>query len=298
MRLIEDIASLRQVRQAMQGKVGLVPTMGALHEGHLSLVEYARAENDHVITTIFVNPTQFSPDEDLGAYPRDLDGDLAKLEQAGVDAVFFPSPTLMYPSGFQTYVMVEDVAQGLEGGQRPEHFRGVATIVAKLFNLVQPSVAYFGQKDAQQVVVIRRMVADLNFPLEIAVCPIVRELDGVAMSSRNVYLNAEERENAGILNQSLRLAGEAYAQGERDPNALRMLIQSNIGMIPTLEADYISVARADNLQEVHEATDVPVLVSLAVQVGKPRLLDNCLLPLSLNTREGASKVLGRSDNET
>lgn len=292
MQLIEDILTLREVRQNMPGNVGLVPTMGALHEGHLSLVDYARAENDHVVATIFVNPTQFSPTEDLSAYPRDLDGDLAKLAKAGVDAVFFPTPTLMYPEGFQTYVLVEAVSQGLEGAHRPEHFRGVATVVGKLFNLVQPTIAYFGQKDAQQVVVIRRMVADLNFPLEIAICPIVREPDGLAMSSRNVYLSPEERKHASIINHALSLVGEAYAQGERNPDQLRALIQSTLETIPKAKVDYISVARAGDLREVDAPTDDPLLVSLTVKIGKPRLLDNCLLPLSLNNREGASTVLG------
>ena len=162
MQVIDNIATLREVRQSLNGSVGLVPTMGALHDGHLSLARYAREENDHLIATIFVNPTQFAPDEDLDAYPRDLDGDLSKFEAEGVDYVFTPTPALMYPQGYQTYVLVEDVTQGLESVQRPDHFRGVTTVVSKLFNLTQPTIAYFGQKDAQQVVVIRRMVADLN----------------------------------------------------------------------------------------------------------------------------------------
>ena len=167
--------------------------MGYLHEGHISLVEYARQENDVVIATIFVNPTQFAKGEDLESYPRDLPHDLGMLERAGVDIVFTPTPALMYPEGYQTYVTVETVTQGLEGAQREGHFRGVATVVSKLFNLTQPNVAYFGQKDAQQVVVIRQFVRDLNFPVEIAICPIVREADGLALSSRNVYLSADER---------------------------------------------------------------------------------------------------------
>lgn len=276
----------------MSGKVGLVPTMGYLHAGHMSLVAAAREICDSVIATIFVNPTQFAPDEDLAQYPRDMPRDLQMLAEAGVDAVFFPTPDLMYPPTFQTWVTVEGVTQGREGGERPTHFRGVTTIVNKLFNLTQPDVAFFGQKDAQQVIVIRRMVHDLNIPVEIQVCPIVREEDGVALSSRNVYLSDTERVAARVLNQSLRAAGDAYAEGERHPDKLRRLVMAKIKAQPHVEPDYVSLADAATFEEVATPTDRPLLLSIAAQVGKPRLLDNCLLPLTLNTRQGATSALG------
>lgn len=292
MEIVDTIDALRQARRSLNGRVGLVPTMGALHAGHLSLVRAARDDNDAVITTIFINPTQFAPNEDLDAYPHDLDGDLAKLEAAGVDIVFTPTPDLMYPAGFQTYVTVERVTQGLEGAQRPGHFRGVATVVSKLFNLTQPSFAYFGQKDAQQVVVLRRMVADLNFPLDIVVIPTEREADGLAMSSRNVYLKPAERQSATVLNRALMAAGEAYDLGERDPYQLRRIMQDLVEAEPLAHPDYFSVADALTLQEAESPSDKPLLLSLTVKIGTPRLLDNRLLPVSLNTREGLTAHLG------
>lgn len=293
MRVVEIIADLRSARRDLPGRVGVVPTMGALHEGHLSLVGAAREDNDSVLVTIFVNPTQFSPDDDLDAYPRDLPGDLAKLESAGVDLIFTPTPALMYPSGYQTYIEVEGVTQGLEGAHRPGHFRGVTTVVGKLFNLTQPDTAYFGQKDAQQVVVIRRMVADLNFPIEVVVCPIMREPDGLAMSSRNVYLNARERQAATVLNRAIRAAGDAYTHGERHLERLREMIRDVLVSEPLAQVDYVSVADTATLAELHDETDAPMLVSLTAQVGKPRLLDNALLPLDLNTRVGLTATLGK-----
>lgn len=292
MQVIDNIAELRSVRGALQGRIGLVPTMGYLHEGHLSLVRAARAENDAVIATIFINPTQFSADEDLSTYPRDMPHDLAMLEAEGVNVVFTPTPEMMYPPRYQTYVSVEQVTQGREGATRPEHFRGVTTIVSKLFNLTQPDTAYFGQKDAQQVVVIRQMVRDLNFPLQIVVCPITREHDGLAMSSRNVYLNETERQAATALSRAWQAAGALYEQGTRDPDALRQAAETIIKAEPLAQLDYISLAHAHTLEEATAPSNTPLLLSLAAQVGKPRLLDNCLLPLSLNTREGATKTLG------
>ncbi|MEQ8674435.1 MAG: pantoate--beta-alanine ligase [Aggregatilineales bacterium] len=292
MQIIDSLSDLRQARRDLMGRVGLVPTMGALHQGHMSLVDAARADNDSVIATIFVNPTQFAANEDLSAYPRDLDGDLAKFEAAGVDIVFTPTPAMMYPDGFQTYITVEQVTQGLEGAHRPGHFRGVTTIVSKLFNLTQPTTAYFGQKDAQQVVVIRRMVADLNFPLEIAVIPTQREADGLAMSSRNVYLTHAERQSATVLNRALVAAGEAYEQGERAPDVLLSVMQDVVTMDALAKPEYFSVADAVTLQELDVATHTPMLLSLTVQIGKPRLLDNRLLPIALNTREGLTATLG------
>lgn len=293
MQVIETIAELRSARKAITGTVGLVPTMGYLHNGHLSLVDYAHQENDAVIATIFVNPTQFAQGEDLETYPRNLPRDLAMLEAAGVDFVFTPTPVLMYPEGYQTYVTVENVTQGLEGAQRDGHFRGVATVVSKLFNLIQSDIAYFGQKDAQQVVVIRQFVRDLNFPVEIAICPIVRETDGLALSSRNVYLSADEREVATILYQSIQAVGDAYESGERNPQNLRRIAEELIRAEPLADLNYVSIANPSTLAEVAEATDDPLLLSLAVKIGQPRLLDNCLLPLALNNRDDASNILGK-----
>lgn len=292
MQIIETIDVLRRVRRAITEQVGLVPTMGYLHQGHLSLVEYARQENNIVIATIFVNPTQFGQGEDLESYPRDLPRDYELLESAGVDYVFVPSPDLMYPKGFHTSIHVEHVTQGLEGEHRAGHFKGVATVVAKLFNLVQPDKAYFGQKDAQQVVVIRQMIRDLNFPVEIAVCPIVRETDGLAMSSRNIYLSPEERTSATVLYNAIQAIGQAYQSGERHPKHLLDIGRDMIEAEPLAELNYIALTKPDSLNETIEPTEKPMLLSMAVKVGQPRLLDNCLLPLSLNNRKDASKILG------
>lgn len=288
----DTVDSFRQFRQGLSGSVGLVPTMGFLHAGHLSLIEAAQAENDHVVVSIFVNPTQFAQGEDLDSYPRDLPRDLALLESAGVSGVFMPTPDQMYPAGFQTYVTVEHLTAGLEGAQRPTHFRGVTTVVSKLFNIVQADRAYFGQKDAQQVVVIRRMVADLNLPVKIEVCPILREDDGLAMSSRNVYLSETDRKRALAINQALKSAGELYANGERNPDQFRNIIRKQLKQQARIEPDYVSVADARTLVECINATSAPLLVSVAAQVGKPRLLDNCLLPIELNTRVGVTATLG------
>lgn len=292
MQILETIEDLRLACNLMTGKVGLVPTMGYLHAGHMALVDYARHENDTVIATIFVNPTQFGEGEDLSTYPRDLPRDFAMLESAGVDFVFTPTPAMMYPQNFQTYITVEQVTQGLEGAHRDGHFRGVGTIVAKLFNLTQPDVAYFGQKDAQQVVVIRRMVQDLNFPLQIAVCPIIREDDGLAMSSRNVYLNPEERASATVLYRAIQLVGSAYDAGERHPDGLLDMARDAIQAEPLARLDYVALSNPITLESIKTTTEKPMLFSMAVQIGKPRLLDNCLLPMSLNTRDGATNVLG------
>lgn len=290
--VISEIEALRAARSQLGGRVGLVPTMGALHEGHLALVRQARQENDSVFVSIFVNPTQFAPTEDYASYPRDLAHDLALLEGVGVDYVFTPTPAVMYPAGFQTYLTVERVSMGLEGDRRPGHFRGVATVVAKLFNLVQPHAAYFGQKDAQQVVVIRRMVRDMNFPLEIIVCPTVREADGLAMSSRNAYLTAEERAAAPVIYKSLCAAADAYDSGERRPERLRSIALDVLANEPLAQVEYVAINDPHTLLGVHQPTDEPVLLSMVVKIGKPRLLDNCLLPWSLNDRAGLSAVLG------
>jgi pantoate--beta-alanine ligase len=250
--------------------------MGYLHEGHLSLVRRAREECASVAVSIFVNPTQFSPDEDLETYPRDLDGDLARLEAVGVDLVWTPTPEGIYPPGFQTWVQVEGLTQRLEGAMRPGHFRGVTTIVAKLFNAVCPDKAYFGQKDAQQVVVVRRMVRDLNFPLEIVVCPIVREADGLAMSSRNAYLTPAQRSAAAVLYRALTKAAAAFEQGEREGGRLREIMTATLEAEPLARTEYVSCADPDTLKELDQVTD-RALLSMAVYVGETRLIDNLIL---------------------
>ncbi|WP_448592209.1 pantoate--beta-alanine ligase [Thermoflexus hugenholtzii] len=277
MRVVHTIAEARAVRRALPGTWGFVPTMGYLHEGHLSLVRRARAENDRVAVSIFVNPTQFGPHEDYARYPRDLERDLRLLEPLGVDLVFVPSVEEMYPPGFQTWVIVEEVSRPLEGASRPGHFRGVATVVAKLFNILQPDRAYFGQKDAQQTVVIRRMVQDLNIPVEIVICPTVREPDGLAMSSRNTYLSPEERRAATVLFRALQAAKARYEAGERDAERLREAMREVIRAEPLARIDYVSVAHPETLQEL-EQVEGPALLSLAVYIGTTRLIDNIMLP--------------------
>jgi len=273
MQTISTINDLRLARAGLAAPVGLVPTMGFLHEGHLSLVRAAGAECASVAVSIFVNPTQFGPNEDLGAYPRDLPRDLRLLEAEGVDLVWTPTPEIMYPPGFQTWVTVEEVTQPLEGAMRPGHFRGVATVVAKLFTAVQPDKAYFGQKDAQQAAVIRQMTRDLNFPIEIVVCPIVREHDGLAMSSRNVYLNPEERAAATMLSRALFTARDAFQAGERDAERLRQGMAEIINAEPLARLQYVSCAHPDTLEELQGPVS-RALLSMAVYVGKTRLIDN------------------------
>ncbi|MCC7357976.1 MAG: pantoate--beta-alanine ligase [Anaerolineales bacterium] len=274
---LTSFADLRAARRSLTGSLGLVPTMGYLHRGHLSLVERARAENAHVAVSIFVNPTQFGPNEDLSRYPRDLTHDLELLAGYHVDLVWAPTPEELYPAGFQTWVSVEQVSAPLEGKQRPGHFRGVATVVAKLFNAFTPDRAYFGQKDAQQVVVIRRLARDLNFPLEIVTCPIVREPDGLALSSRNVYLNAEERQAATVLSRALRAAEAAFAAGERDADVLRAMVGSALAQEPLAREEYVSAADPETLAELETVGPGGALLSLAVRVGKTRLIDNVVL---------------------
>ncbi|KAF0106849.1 MAG: pantoate--beta-alanine ligase [Anaerolineaceae bacterium] len=276
MKIVSSIQELNAARPLLPGPVGLVPTMGFLHAGHISLVERARRECAGVIVSIFVNPAQFGPNEDLAKYPRDLPRDLALLEAAGADLVWTPTPEVMYPPGFQTWITVEGLTAPLEGAQRPGHFRGVTTVVAKLFNAVQPQKAYFGQKDAQQAAVIRRMTKDLNFPIEIVVCPTVREADGLAMSSRNTYLNPEERKAATVLFRALTAAKAAHEQGERDAEALRRILTGTISAEPLARLQYASCADYDTLEELEKVTGKSLL-SMAVFVGKTRLIDNFVL---------------------
>ena len=270
------LSELQSARLSFSGTVGLVPTMGYLHEGHLSLVRRARQECDHVAVSIFVNPTQFGPKEDLSNYPRDPARDLSLLEPLGVDLIWMPTAEIMYPPGYQTWVEVEAITRPLEGAMRPGHFRGVTTVVAKLFIGIQPHRAYFGQKDAQQAAVIRQMTRDLNFPIEIVVCPIVREPDGLAMSSRNVYLDTDQRKAATVLYRSLSAAKAAYANGERDAEKLRQLMKDVVASEPLAQMQYISCADYDTLGELDTVTG-KALLSMAVFVGKTRLIDNMVL---------------------
>ncbi len=276
MKTVVTVNELRTERSGLPESVGLVPTMGFLHEGHLSLVRAARKDCLSVVVSIFVNPTQFGPSEDLAAYPRDLQRDLGLLDKEGVDLVWVPTPDIMYPPEFQTWVTVEEVSKRLEGAMRPGHFRGVTTIVAKLFNAVQPDKAYFGQKDAQQTVVIRRMVGDLNLPVEILVCPTVREADGVAMSSRNTYLDPAERQAATVLWRALNAARAAFQAGERDPENIRQVMTETLNQEPQARLQYVSCAHPDTLVELEQPIE-RALLSMAVFIGKTRLIDNLLL---------------------
>jgi pantoate--beta-alanine ligase len=275
MKSVETIAMYSKIRPQLGEPVGFVPTMGYLHEGHLSLVRKAREENRTVVVSIFVNPTQFGPGEDFKSYPRDTQRDLAMLEPY-TDIVFMPSAEELYPPGYNSWVDIEGITDVLEGAVRPGHFRGVATVCTKLFNIVQPTRAYFAQKDAQQLLVIKKMVSELNMPLEIVTCPTIREPDGLAMSSRNTYLDKAQRQAATVLYRALTLAEELYAGGERDANTIRRKMTEMIEQEPLAEIDYISVADAETLKELDKIED-KALVSTAVKIGKTRLIDNIAL---------------------
>ncbi len=271
-----SLSDLRKIRRSLPGTFGLVPTMGALHAGHASLIRRAKDECDRVGVSIFVNPAQFGPGEDFEKYPRSLEADLRMLEQLGVDLVWTPAAESMYSPGFQTWITVEELSAPLEGSCRPGHFRGVATVVAKLLNAFQPDKAYFGQKDAQQALVVKRMVRDLDFPVEIVVCPTVREPDGLALSSRNVYLNAEERKAAVVLYRALTAAKELFEAGERDAEVLRAAMRSVIRAEPRAQEQYVSAADPETLRELQKI-EGSVLLSLAVKIGTTRLIDNFLI---------------------
>jgi pantoate--beta-alanine ligase len=275
-KVVESLAALREARAELEEPLGLMPTLGYLHSGHLSLVRQARQICASVAASIFVNPTQFGPAEDLSTYPRDLDRDLALLEAEGVDLVWTPSNEEVYPSGFQTWVQVEQVSQPLEGAYRPGHFRGVTTVVLKLFSAFQPQKAYFGQKDAQQVVVIKRMVQDLNLPVKIEVCPTVREPDGLAMSSRNSYLDPAQRRAASVLYRALQEAEQAFEAGERQAQTLRERLAAVVAAEPLARPQYISVADPETLQELSGSVD-RALLSMAVYIGRTRLIDNLVI---------------------
>lgn len=276
MKQLARIADVRAWRAEQPGTVGLVPTMGYLHAGHVSLVERARRENDRVVVSLFVNPTQFGPQEDLTRYPRDLARDRALLEPAGCDLLFAPEVSDMYPHGPGALVEPGEVAAPLEGERRPGHFRGVATVVLKLLGIVQPHRAYFGQKDAQQLAVIRAIVRDLDVPVDIVGCPIVREPDGLAMSSRNSYLDADDRRAAPVLFRALTAARERWEQGERGAEALRDAMRRVLAEEPRARVDYVSVADPLTFREL-ESVEGPALLSMAVFVGRARLIDNLLL---------------------
>jgi len=276
MRVFKTIDAMRQARRYMVEPVGFVPTMGFLHEGHLSLVQQARKENATVVVSIFVNPTQFGQGEDFEGYPRDTERDLAMLAELNTDVIFMPSADEIYPPDFNTWVEVGKLTDRLEGASRPTHFRGVTTVVSKLFNIVRPTRAYFGQKDAQQTTVIRKMVSDLDMDIDVVVCPTVREPDGLAMSSRNTYLTTEERRSAVVLSQSLDLARKLWSEGERNADNIRSKMKKLIEQQPLGLIDYISVADTQTLEELDTITG-KALVSLVVRFGKIRLLDNVVL---------------------
>ena len=284
MKTASTVSEVRQWRRGAGGSAALVPTMGYLHAGHVSLVERARRENDRVAASLFVNPKQFGPSEDLARYPRDVERDTRLLEAAGCDLLFAPTVEEIYPEGFQTTVDVGTVAAPLEGKRRPGHFRGVATVVLKLLAIFQPDRVYFGAKDAQQLAVIRKMVRDLGLPVDVRACPTVREADGLAMSSRNVYLTPEERRAAPVLYRALEAGRDRWAAGERDAETLRQTIRSVLAEEPRVRVDYVSVADPETCQEL-ETLAGPALLSLAAFLGKARLIDNVVIGAAPALRE-------------
>lgn len=276
MKIVETIKEVREQVKSWRKEgltVGLVPTMGYLHEGHKSLIDRAVAENDRVVVSVFVNPMQFGAGEDLESYPRDMERDAALCEKAGASLIFHPEPSEMYPEDFSSFVDMSTLTGGLCGKTRPIHFRGVCTVVSKLFNIVLPDKAYFGQKDAQQLAVIRHMVNDLSYGIEIVGCPIIREEDGLAKSSRNTYLNEDERKAALILSQSLAEGKKALEAGEKDAKKLQSIIIEKIKTEPMAKIDYVEVVDWNTLEPV-DTVDGPVLVAMAVYIGKTRLIDN------------------------
>jgi pantoate--beta-alanine ligase len=267
----------RKIRREQDRTIGLVPTMGALHEGHLSLVREARRMCDVVVVSVFVNPTQFGPSEDFERYPRNLTKDTALLTDYNVDYIFAPPVEEIYPKGFSTFVNVEGLSEQLEGASRPGHFRGVATVVTILFNIVRPDFAYFGQKDAQQATVIKRLVRDLAFETEIIVLPTVREDSGLAISSRNLYLSPEEEEASAVIHQALAKAKAAYKEGERSAARLSEIVRTTIETEPRARLDYVSVTDAETLEKLDKLDERTILIAVAVYIGKTRLIDNTVL---------------------
>jgi pantoate--beta-alanine ligase len=275
----------RQAR-AENHVIGMVPTMGALHEGHISLLRRAKSECSKIVASIFVNPTQFGPNEDLSKYPRTFESDVAKLESAGVDILFAPDAKEIYPAGFTTYVTVEGLSDRLEGRSRPGHFRGVATVVLKLFEIVQPHFAYFGRKDAQQARILQRMLLDLNSDTEMVLCPIVREADALALSSRNAYLNGEERRAAGILHRALEAARAEITRGVRDALSLQSAARAVLSQERSARVDYVEVVGADSFEPIARIGSQPAYLLLAVFIGKTRLIDNLLIEPAADSDSG------------
>lgn len=279
MKVVKTIAEVREQVKAWKAeglRVGLVPTMGFLHEGHQSLIIKAVEENDRVVVSDFVNPTQFGPKEDLASYPRDIERDAKLCEEAGADLIFHPEPAEMYAPDYCTFVDMDGLTKGLCGKTRPTHFRGVCSVVAKLFNIVAPDSAYFGQKDAQQLAVIRRMVRDLNFDIRIVACPIIREEDGLAKSSRNTYLNAEERAAAVVLSRALNQGKALIESGEQSAAKVKDVIMEELCKEPLAKVDYVEVVDADSIEAIKELNG-NVLVAIAVYIGKTRLIDNIMI---------------------
>lgn len=279
MQVVKTVKEVRDIVAAWRKEglsVGLVPTMGYLHEGHQSLIRKSAEQNDRTVVSVFVNPIQFGPTEDLDAYPRDLERDKKAVEEAGGNLIFHPEPSEMYPEHFTSFIDTTETTELLCGAVRPIHFRGVCTVVGKLFNIVTPDRAYFGQKDAQQLATIRRFVRDLNFGIEIVACPIVREDDGLAKSSRNTYLNAEERQAALVLSQSLKKGKELIENGERDAQVVISAIKTNLEKEPLARVDYVEVVDFENIQRV-ETIIGETLVAIAVYIGKTRLIDNFIV---------------------
>ena len=290
MEVIRRVARMREMIRRVRAegkKIGFVPTMGYLHEGHLSLIREARRMSDVCVVSIFVNPIQFGPKEDLDRYPRDLERDAEILAKEKVDILFAPSVEEMYPRGYRTYVYVEGLSEKLCGASRPGHFRGVTTVVNKLFNIIQPHFAYFGQKDAQQFVIIKRMVLDLNMDVELILMPIIREADGLAMSSRNVYLSPEERAIAPMLYQALKMAQEMIEEGERDPRKVIEAMRHYLEQEPRIRIDYLEIVDLENLERVQQIRG-RVLVAGAIYIGQTRLIDNIIIQL----KERASSKVG------
>jgi len=281
--MTRSVSSIDAVREAVgsarvQGRsIGLVPTMGALHDGHVSLIRAARAETGFTVVSIFVNPAQFGPNEDFTRYPRPIEKDLEICRTEAVDLVFAPEVPTIYPAEFRTFAEVQQLQDVLEGASRPGHFRGVTTVVLKLLNIVQPDIAYFGQKDAQQARIIQQMVRDLDLPVQLRICPIVREPDGLALSSRNQYLSPEERKHATVLYQVLQEARELIEAGEQDAAALKLRLEARIRNTPGAVADYVALVSPDSFQPVHDLAG-DVLIALAVRFGRTRLIDNLFLP--------------------
>lgn len=276
MKVVSSFQHLQQEREKLTDPLGFVPTMGFLHEGHLSLVRQAGLQCRSVAVSIFVNPTQFGENEDLSAYPRDLERDMEMLKKEGVDLVWTPTAAEMYPANYQTWVEVEGITELLEGVYRPGHFKGVTTVVAKLFNAVQPERAYFGQKDAQQAMVVKKMARELSYPMEIVVCPIVREADGLAMSSRNTYLNPDERQAATVLYRAISAVETAFESGTTDAGSLREVALDLLEAEPLAKVQYVSLAHPDTFAELEGMVERGLL-SMAVHLGKTRLIDNVLL---------------------